>query len=263
VSASSPRPSLEAVRAVAQPPSIFERNSGEHWAGRLYVRRYSAQLTRVLIPTRVTPNMLTWLMLAVGLAAAAVLTLPGILPAVAAALLIQLQILLDCSDGELARWRQRFSPKGVYLDRLGHYVTETALPIALGIRADGGWDDVGGTYTTLGLLAAVLALMVRMEGVLVGVARAESGLGSVADTAAAAAPRGGLLRTVRGWLGLFPFFRAFVAIEATLLALLAAIGDAIVGDLEVTRLLVIVLVPVAAITAVGRLAAIMSSERLR
>ena len=263
MSARSPRPSLDELRAVAQPASIFARNSGEHWAGRLYVRRYSARVTRLLIPTRVTPNALTWGMLAVGLAAAAVLTLPGVWPAVAAVLLIQLQILLDCSDGELARWRRQFSPAGVYLDRLGHYVTETALPIGLGIRADGGWDAVGGTYTTLGLVAAVLALLVRMEGVLVGVARAESGRPALADTAAAAAPRGGLLRTARRWLGLFPFFRAFVAIEATLLALLAAIGDAIAGDLAVTRALVVVLAPVAAITAVGRLAAIMSSERLR
>ena len=68
---------------------------------------------------------------------------------------------------------------------------------------------------------------------------------------------------MRRWLGLFPFFRAFVAIEATLLALLAAIGDELADDLSVTRALVIVLGPVAAITAVGRLAAIMSSERLR
>jgi phosphatidylglycerophosphate synthase len=202
-------------------------------------------------------------MLGVGLTAAAMLTLPGIWPAAVAALLIQGQILLDCSDGELARWRRRFSPKGVYLDRLGHYVTETALPIGLGIRADGGWDAAGGTYTTLGLIAAVLALMVRMEGVLVHVARAEAGREAVPDTAAAAAPRGGLLRTVRRWLGLFPFFRAFVAVEATLLALLAAIGDELVGDLDVTRALVLVLGPVAAVTAVGRLAAIMSSERLR
>ena len=103
---------LRRCARVAQPPSIFERNSGEHWAGRLYVRRYSARLTRLLIPTRVTPNQLTWLMLAVGLAAAAVLTLPGIWPAVAAVLLIQAQILLDCSDGELARWRQQFSAEG-------------------------------------------------------------------------------------------------------------------------------------------------------
>ncbi|HYI20529.1 MAG TPA: CDP-alcohol phosphatidyltransferase family protein [Solirubrobacteraceae bacterium] len=263
MSASSPRPSLSELRAVAQPPSIFARNSGEHWAGRLYVRRISIHLTRLVIPTRVTPNAMTWAMLAVGIAAAAVLTLPGIWPAVVAVLLIQSQILLDCSDGELARWRQQFSPRGVYLDRLGHYVTETALPIGLGIRADGGWDAVGGTYTTLGLVAAVLALMVRMEGVLVGVARAESGREAVADTAEASAPRGGMLRTVRRRLGLFPFFRAFVAIEATLLALLAAIGDELAGDLSVTRALVIVLGPVAAITAVGRLAAIMSSERLR
>ena len=58
-------------------------------------------------------------------------------------LLIQVQILLDCSDGELARWRQQFSPAGIYLDRFAHYVTETLLPIALGIRADGGWDEIG------------------------------------------------------------------------------------------------------------------------
>ena len=28
------------LRAATQPQSIFARNSGEHWAGRLYVRRY-------------------------------------------------------------------------------------------------------------------------------------------------------------------------------------------------------------------------------
>jgi len=121
----------------------------------------------------VTPNAVTWAMLLVGLLAAGVLTLPGLLAAVAAALLIQLQILLDCSDGELARWRRQFSPAGIYLDRMAHYVTETALPVALGIRADGGWADIG-TYTTLGLLAAVLALMVRTESALVHVARAEA-----------------------------------------------------------------------------------------
>ena len=88
-------------------------------------------------PSPITPNGATWLMIAAGLAAAAMLSLPGLPAAVAAALLIQLQILLDCSDGEVARWRQRFSPAGIYLDRVGHYLTEAALPIALGLRADG------------------------------------------------------------------------------------------------------------------------------
>ena len=56
MSARTPRPSVAELRAVTQPASIFERNSGEHWAGRLYVRRFSPYLTRLLLPTRVTPN---------------------------------------------------------------------------------------------------------------------------------------------------------------------------------------------------------------
>jgi phosphatidylglycerophosphate synthase len=262
VSARSSLPSIAELRAVTQPASIFARNSGEHWAGRLYVRRLSPYLTRRLLPTRVTPNAVTWLMLVVGLAAAAVLTLPGLLAAVAAALLIQLQILLDCSDGELARWRQQFSPAGIYLDRMAHYVTETALPVALGIRADGGWDEIG-TYTTLGLVAAVLALMVRTESALVHVARAEAGRPVVEDSVAVAAPRASGLRRLRRALGFFPFFRAFVAVEATLLALVAALIDLATGGLGATRVLVVALVPVAAVTAAGHLFAILASERLR
>jgi phosphatidylglycerophosphate synthase len=262
VSATSSPPSIAELRAATQPESLFARNSGEHWAGRLYVRRLSPYLTRRLLPTRVTPNAVTWAMIAAGLLAAAVLTLPGVLAALAAALLIQGQILLDCVDGELARWRRQFSPAGIYLDRLAHFVTETALPIALGIRADGGWDEIGG-YTTLGLLAAVLALLVRMEIVLVHVARAEAGKPPFEDTAAASAPRASALRRLRRAIGVFPFFRAFVAIEATLLALAAALLDLALGDLEATRALVIALVPVAAVTALGRLFTILGSERLR
>jgi phosphatidylglycerophosphate synthase len=249
-------------RAVVQPPGLLDRNSGEHWAGRLYVRRYSPYLTRAVADTPVTPNALTYAMIACGLLAAAALTVPGVLGALLAALLIQLQILFDCSDGELARWRRTRSTAGVYLDRIGHYLTETALPIGLGIRADGGWDEMG-TYTTLGLLVAVLVLLVKGETALVTVARAEAGLPLARDTAAVAAPRASLLRRTRRLAGRAPFFRAFVAIEATVLALAAAIADAVTGGLSVTRALVWVLVPVAAITALGHLVAILTSDRLR
>src|SRR4051794_23668333 len=206
--------------------------------------------------------MVTGGMILVGVVAAAVLTLPGLGAAVAVVALIQVQILLDCSDGELARWREQFSPAGIYLDRFAHYLTETLLPIALGIRADGGWDSLGG-YTTLGLLAAVLALLVLMESALVAVARAEAGKPVVDDTAAVAAPRASGLARLRRAVGFFPFFRAFVAIEASLLALAAAIVDALADGLPGTRALVIALVPIAAITAVGHLIAILASSRLR
>lgn len=255
-------PSIAELREVTQPASIFERNSGEHWAGRLYMRRLSPYLTRLLLRTPLRPNGVTWLMILSGVAAAAVLTLPGVWPAAAAVVLIQLQLLLDCSDGELARWTGRKSVAGIYLDRLGHYLTEALLPIGLGIRADGGWEHIGG-WTTIGLVVAVLVLLVKSETALVTLARVEAGLERAADTQAVAAPRAAGLAAARRALGRLPFYRAFVAMEATLLALAAAIGDEIAGDLDVTRGLLIALVPIAAITAAGHLLAILTSSRLR
>jgi phosphatidylglycerophosphate synthase len=247
-------PTIAELRAATQPASIFERNSGEHWAGRLYIRRLSPYLTRALIPTAVTPNGVTWLMILAGVAAAAVLVLPGVLPAVAAVLLIQLQILLDCSDGELARWRGVKSVRGVYLDRIGHWLTEGALPIAIGIRAE---------EPILGLVAALMVLLIKGESALVAVARLESGLPPAADTQAVAAPRPTGLRRVRRAMGALPFYRAFVAMEATVLALAAAIVDAIAGDLIGSRVLIVALVAMTAITALGHLVAIITSDRLR
>ena len=255
-------PTIAELRTATQPASIFARNSGEHWAGKLYMRRLSPYLTRLLIRTPLTPDAVTWLMILVGLAGAALLTLPGLLPAIGVVVLIQLQLLLDCSDGELARWREVSSPAGIYLDRFAHNITEATLPVALAIRADGGWDSLGG-WTDLGLLTAALVLLIRVESALVYVARAEAGLPVVEDTAAVAAPRQAGLARLRRALSFAPFFRAFVAIEFSFLALAAAIGDELVGGLDVTRVLVTVLVPVAVLIAVGRLAAILTSQRLR
>ena len=262
MSVRSRTPSVAELRAATQPPSIFERNSGEHWAGKLYMRRVSPYVTRALLRTKLTPNGVTWLMIAAGIAAAAVLTLPGLAAAIGALLLIQCQLLFDCVDGELARWLDRRSPTGIYLDRLGHYLTETALPIALGIRADGGWDHLG-SWTTAGLVAAVLQLLVKSESALVHVARLESGLGKLEDTQATAAPQGGILRAARSALGHLPFYRAFVAVEFTLVALVAAIVDSARDDLEGTQTLLIALIAAGAITAIGHLAAILTSKRLR
>jgi phosphatidylglycerophosphate synthase len=262
VSARTSRPTVAELRAATQPASIFERNSGEHWAGRLYIRRLSPYLTRALLPTGISPNAVTWLMILDGVAAAALLTLPGVAPAVGAFLLIQLQILLDCSDGELARWTGISSPVGIYLDRIGHWLTETALPIGLGIRADGGWDSLG-SWTTLGFAAAVLQMLVKAETALVFVARVESGLDRVEDRRSVAAPRGGALARLRRFAGVLPFYRAFVAMEFTLLALGAAIVDAASDSLDGTRFLLLALLVLGAITAVGHLLAIISSQRLR
>jgi phosphatidylglycerophosphate synthase len=246
VSARSSKPSVAELRAATQPPSLFERNSGEHWAGRLYVRRYSPYVTRGLL--RFAPNTITWLMIGVGVAAGGALAVQcRVWPAVAAFVLIQLQILFDCVDGEVARWRQMFSPSGIYLDRLGHWLTETALPIGLGI---------GAGEPILGLVAAVIQLLIKGESALVAVTRLEAGLSKLADRADAVAPRPSLLATARRIAARAPFYRLFVAVEFTMLTLIAAIAD-------VRREWLWVLIALGGLTALLRLVAILTSDRLR
>jgi phosphatidylglycerophosphate synthase len=259
----TPTPSVAELRAVAQPPAIFARNSGEHWAGRLYMRRLSPYVTRQVLRTRLTPNGVTWLMMVVGLLAAGVLTLPGLLPALAALLLIQLQLLLDCVDGEMARWLDKRSPVGVYLDQLAHHVTETALPIALGIRADGGWNSIDTTWTSIGLIVAVIQLLVKAETSLVHVARSQSKMAPVQDRRVVAEPHAGTLRRLRSIAGHLPFYRAFVAVEASILAFAAAVVDELLGNLHGSRILLLGLVVSGLVTFVGHLASILASQRLK
>ena len=44
-------------------------------------------------------------------------------------------LLLDCVDGEVARWRGQSSALGVYLDRLGGYLADVAVMAGMGLRA--------------------------------------------------------------------------------------------------------------------------------
>jgi phosphatidylglycerophosphate synthase len=255
-------PSIAELRAVCQPEALLGRVDAEHWAGRLYMRRVSPYVTRILIATPLTPNGVTWLMIASGLLAALALTFPGVLGAVGAFVLVQLQLLFDCCDGEVARWRGRFSARGVYLDGIGHYSTDAALAAALGVRAAGGWDSIDG-WTTLGIAVAVLVLFLKSETHLVEVALGGSESTRAAPPSDGSLPRPGLLRRMRRALRFVPFFRAFLAVEATVLALVAAVVDAVIGDLSATRALLLALVPLALVTVAGHLVAILASDRLR
>jgi phosphatidylglycerophosphate synthase len=257
------RPTIAELREVTQPPAIRGRRNSEHWTADLYQRRVSPYLTRVLLTTAITANGVTVLMILTGAAAGAALLVPGLAGAVLAALLGQLQMLWDCCDGEVARWRQTFSPKGFFLDKLGHTVAESAVPLALGVRADGGPGSVGG-WTTLGAVLAVLVLVNKSLNDAVHIARATSGLPRLEDSAESVAPRGSLLRRLRATARFVPFHRVFHSVEMTLLALAAAVVDVVTGGgVDATRVLVAVLVPVAGLTVVGHLLAILTSSRLR
>jgi phosphatidylglycerophosphate synthase len=256
------RPSIEELRKVAQPESVVGRASAEHWAGRLYMRFVSIYLTRWLAPTRVTPDALTSLLIVVGIAAAVVLTIPHWWSAVIALLLIQVQGLVDCMDGELARWRHRTGPVGIYLDRIAHYVTDAGLAVAVGVHAGGGLGHDNG-WTTIGLCAGFVVLISKAETDLVHTSRALSGRPPTVDTVAVAVPHASFVRRLRRLARNVPFNRALLAMELTGLALVASVVDVGRGDLTAMRVLDVALLAIAGVVVVGHLLSIVTSDRLR
>ncbi len=259
------RPTVAEIREVCQPPAVRGRRNSEHWVADVYLRDISPYLTRLLLRTSITANGVTWLMIATGASAALALLIPGLPGAMLAAVLGQLQMLWDCSDGEVARWRGTSSPKGVFLDRVGHYTTEGLIPIALGLRAAGfpgeGWLDT--PWPLVGALLSVLVLYNKALNDMVHVSRAYNGLPRLEEKAEVAAPRSSGLRRLRSLARYVPFHRAYHSVELTLLALVAAVIDIPLGDLVATQVLVGLLAAFAVITTIGHLASILSSSRLR
>jgi hypothetical protein len=255
-----PSPSLAEVKATGQPPGVLSRLNDEHWAGRAYMRRVSPGATWIFARLGWPPNAVTAGFMACGVAAGAVVALGGLASAIAAAVLIQAYLLLDCADGELARWSGRTSATGVYLDRVGHYLGETALLAGLGIRAQGQLTLAGG-YVTAGLAAALLAALVKAETDNVTVARAQAGLaGTPGDEALA--PRTAGLARARRLTAALRVHRAIQAVELSGLILVAAVIDALRGGLTATRALTVACLVIAGILVPAHLAAIVASRRL-
>jgi phosphatidylglycerophosphate synthase len=254
-------PTLDELRLVVQPAEKMQRRSGEHWAGLLYMRWISLRVTRRLVGSPISANGYTYLMIVAGIGAGAVLLVPGLAGAVLGALLIQIYLLLDCVDGELARWRKQTSITGVYLDRVGHYLCEAAFLVGLGFRAAQLHAD---TWTVLGFTAALGVILVKSETDLVDVARARSGLAAVAESASV--PRSAGAAKARSLASALKLHRLIGGVEASLLVLVAGIADAAAGGpsgLFYTRLAVAVLATIAVAMVALHFVSIVLSNRLK
>lgn len=231
------------------------------------MRRVSPYFTWLFIRIGFSPNQLTYLMIACGVLGGAAVAVraggtAGLLWAVAGALLIQAYLLLDCSDGEVARFRKRTSITGVYLDRIGHYMSEVALLAGLGVRAQGAWQNGG--YVELGLLAALGAALIKAETDNVVVARAKSG--QPAEPPAgdrALRPESTGLALAREAFSLLKLHRIIGAVELSLLIVAAAVIDYLTHDLTATRVLAVAVAAVAVLQTGLHFVSIVASRRLK
>jgi phosphatidylglycerophosphate synthase len=257
--------SIAQLREVSQPPEVRSRANAEHWTASLYLRDVSPYLTWLLLKTSISANGVTGLMILVGWATAFSLLVPGIAGAALALVMGQLQMLVDCCDGEVARWRGTSSPAGVFLDKVGHYTTEALIPIAIGVRAAGYPFDTPDDFfwTTLGFALAVFIVLNKALNDMVHVARANAGLPKLTDRKGEAEPSQRMVAKLRRAARFVPFHRLYHSVELTILAFLTAIVGLFVGAEVADRALLVVLVPLAALALLGHFIAILASRRVR
>jgi phosphatidylglycerophosphate synthase len=133
----------------------------EGFMSRHVERRISLALTRRLVSTPITPNMMTLVSLAVGLSGAPFFLSVDPLLQVIGSLLFLTHSILDGCDGELARLKFLESRAGARLDFWGdnlvHVAVFTCMAVGWSMAIDALWPLVLGTLAVAGTgLSAVL-----------------------------------------------------------------------------------------------------------
>lgn len=108
---------------------------GDGYLSTRVIRPVSRRVTRVGLGHGWPPNAVTAVSLGFGLAAAALITMDNRWAWVGAALLIQVALVVDCVDGEIARFTRRFNALGAWLDGIGDRVKEYAVFAAVALVA--------------------------------------------------------------------------------------------------------------------------------
>lgn len=126
---------------------------GDGFYSSFVVRPLSRKCTALGLRFNWSPNALTVVSLLVGLLSAGLVWLGPPWAWIAAALLLQVALVIDCMDGEIARFTRRYSAFGGWLDGIGDRIKEYAVFAALAAVATREGSEVG-------WLLAIIAMVV-------------------------------------------------------------------------------------------------------
>lgn len=125
----------------------------ELWYSRLVGRRLSIYCTWCLLHTNITPNDLTLACMFIAVIGSVFMAFPNVWSLVLGFFLFHSYIVLDSSDGEIARYRKMTSKLGHYLDGIQHIAIYSSIYIAAGVniylRGDSIWWVIAGFAAAL------------------------------------------------------------------------------------------------------------------
>jgi hypothetical protein len=107
-----------------------------------FLRKFSKLFTWVAVKIGATPNQVTLVSFAIGLYSAYAFAQGTFWQIFLGAILLQLSIIIDCVDGELARYTRKFSQLGAWLDAVTDRVKEYMVFMGLAYGAGKNGRDL-------------------------------------------------------------------------------------------------------------------------
>ena len=132
---------------------------GDGFVSTYAVRPLSRKVTRIGLRLGWSPNAVTAVSLVLGVLAAVLVTTGSRWAWLGGAFLLQASLIIDCVDGEIARFTRRFSAFGAFLDAVGDRVKEYSVFAALAAVA----ARTGDHPWTLAIVAMALVTIRHLE----------------------------------------------------------------------------------------------------
>jgi phosphatidylglycerophosphate synthase len=129
--------------------------SGDGFYSTFVVRRASRHVTAAALRLGLRPDAVTVLSLVLGISAAAVFAVGSGPALVAGGVLLQVSLIVDCVDGEVARYSRQFSAFGAWLDALSDRVKEFCVYAGLAAGAMRSGEHL---WLLAGIAMAVLVI---------------------------------------------------------------------------------------------------------
>jgi len=128
-------------------------SASSSWYVRNVQRKLSIYITWLLLHTMITANQVTVLFIITGLIGVLLLTIGIRWCFVSGALVLFFYGILDCVDGEIARYRKTESSTGIFLELMGHNIIDPSVFVCLSFGIYRSYHNV--IVLIFGFIAAI------------------------------------------------------------------------------------------------------------
>lgn len=118
------------IKTIKNLKSVCRKDFDSEPYAKYVIRHISIYITWLLVRTSITANQVTVLQNIFGVIGT---VLFGYGKFITGAIFLQIGFILDCCDGEVARWKTQESKAGEYLDLMGHRIVIPLYFFGLGI----------------------------------------------------------------------------------------------------------------------------------